>query len=179
MPLRPSSRSIASRVALAAIILACVALAPIAARAGALGYHAGFSLELDQLLAGIHASIPIGERNLYFVPDGDFGVFNGTSFVLHTDLQFRLGGKEAGFTPYVAAGGTWWGFDPEGDNGSDSQFGPNVAVGAWRQKMSGKKSFAEVMFFLDSDRRISGLPSAGTASAREASSRLSLDVAVS
>jgi len=60
----------------------------------------------------------------------------------------RLGGKDNALRPYIGAGGTWLGFDPE-DGDSDSKFGVNLAAGVWTQKTSGKKGFAEVMFFLD------------------------------
>lgn len=147
-----SHRPTALGLAFATLILAHAAFHPTVARAeSGLGWHGGFMLEPDQVVLGAQASFPIGEKMLYFVPQADFGFFNGTSFNVHADMQARLGGEDNGIRPFVGVGGTWFGFDPEGDTDSDSKFGVNVVAGLWTQKTTGKKSFAEVMFFLDED----------------------------
>jgi hypothetical protein len=136
---------------LVALTVALAASLPTAARAeSGLGWHGGFTLEPDQVTLGAQAVFPVGQERLYFVPQAEFGFFNGTAFSVHADLQARLGGADAGFRPYVAAGGTYYGFDPE-DGDSDSKVGINLAGGFWTQKTSGKKRFAEVMFFLDDE----------------------------
>jgi len=146
-----SHRPTALGLAFATLILALATFHPTVARAeSGLGWHGGFMLEPDQVVLGAQASFPIGEKMLYFVPQADFGFFNGTSFNVHADMQARLGGDDNGIRPFVGVGGTWFGFDPE-DGDSDNTFGVNVVAGLWTQKTTGKKSFAEVMFFLDED----------------------------
>ena len=151
MPHRSPFRRTVPGFLLATLLLAPVAATPTIARAeSGLGWHGGFTLEPDQVVLGGQAVFPVGKERFYVVPQAEIGLLNGTAFAVHADLQARLGGADAGFRPYVAAGGTYYGFDPE-DGDSDSKVGVNIAGGFWTQKTSGKKRFVEVMFFLDDE----------------------------
>ena len=151
MPHRSPFRRTVPGFLLATLLLAPVAATPTIARAeSGLGWHGGFTLEPDQVVLGGQAVFPVGKERFYVVPQAEIGLLNGTAFAVHADLQARLGGADAGFRPYVAAGGTYYGFDPE-DGESDSKVGLNIAGGIWTQKTTGKKRFAEVMFFLDDE----------------------------
>ncbi len=144
-------RSAVRCLTLGALALAFAATAPTTASAGPFGVHAGLALNPDQLLLGAQATFAMSGERLYLVPQAEFGVFNGGSFVVHADAEYRLGGKDAGMRPYVGAGGTWWSYNPEGDGETGDTFGVNIVGGIATQKLSGKGKFAEVMFFLDDE----------------------------
>ncbi len=148
---RLQSRSAGLGLSLAALLLGFASMAPTTASAGPLGVHAGLALNPDQLLLGAQATLPMRGDKIFIVPQAEFGVFNGGSFVVHLDGEFRLGGKDAGMRPYVGAGGTWWGYNPEGDGETSDTFGVNIVGGIATQKLSGKGKFAEIMFFLDDE----------------------------
>jgi hypothetical protein len=126
---------------LAGIVLVALALVPLPAAAGDFGLRAGFSLDPDDFLIGVHYRTPPIAQYLYFVPSAEVGFGDITMVAFNGDLHYVFE-TESRLRPYVGAGMTINWFDFEGN--SQTEVGGGILGGVMLGETSHGRLFFEV-----------------------------------
>ena len=119
-------RSIVVTLALCSLLLV-----PRMSHAKGLGADAGFSLNPDQFIFGLHTNIAASPR-VSVVPSLDVG-FGDDVFTIAVLGDVRYSFSPASkLRPYLGGGIEWINYDPSADNvDSSSKFGGNILGGVW------------------------------------------------
>ena len=110
---------------LSVIAVALVISAAAAPAFAGLGFHAGMSIDPDDLLLGVRFKTHPIEENIYIVPSVEVGFGDITMIAGNLDGHYVFQTEK--YQPYVGAGITlnWFDFD----GGSDTEFGGSILGG--------------------------------------------------
>ena len=122
---------------------AILAVAVQPAAAGSAGLRAGFSLDPDDFLIGLHFRTDPLAKDLYFVPSVEAGFGDVTMIAGNADLHYVFE-TSSNLAPYAGGGLTVNWFDGEGNADSNTEVGGSVLGGIMLGKTKHGRLFLEV-----------------------------------
>lgn len=141
---------------LALLVLVTIALTPAASRAATagpvdqgIGPRVGFSTGPDQFVFGGQATFGPIVQDLTFDPSLELGFGDNTTTVAgNFDLHYHFHLSNSRWMPYAGAGATIINYSNDAPEGSHTEGGGSLIVGAGAPTPSGNRFFGELKFGL-------------------------------